>query len=232
VLQTGSPVLLPWLDSVPALLQAWYPGQECGHAIADVLLGAAEPGGRLPQTWPRRLEDGVAVGRPAEYPGVDGHVVYAEGLAIGYRHHEWRGIAPAFAFGHGLSYTRFEWSEPTLDRSSLAPGDTLDVTLQLRNVGPRAGSEVVQLYVHDEVSTLPRPPQELKAFAKLALQPGEARSLTLRLPMRAFAAFDDSRRAWVAEAGRYELRIGASSADIRRRARVELSADWVDPVAG
>lgn len=230
VLQSGSPLLLPWLGSVPAVLQAWYPGQECGNAIADVLLGVAEPGGRLPQTWPARIEDTVAFGDAAAYPGVDGQVDYREGLLIGYRHHEARGIAPCFAFGHGLAYTTFAHEGLALDRAQLQPGETLGVTLTVRNTGPRAGSEVVQLYVHDEASHASRPPQELKAFAKVALQPGESRAVTLRLPMRAFAFYDEARRAWVAEAGRFEIRVGASSADIRQRAGVTLVKDWLEPI--
>ena len=229
VLQSGAPLLLPWLDTVPAVLQAWYPGQECGHAIADVLLGAADPGGRLPQTWPMRLEDTVAFGDARQYPGVDGHVTYGEGLAIGYRHHEARGLAPRFAFGHGLSYTRFEHADLALDRRTLQPGETLTVSLTVRNTGTRSGSEVVQLYVHDEATTLPRPPQELKAFAKVTLAPGQSQQVTLSLGMRAFAAFDADRQAWVAEAGRFELRLGASSADVRQRAWVGLAADWIAP---
>lgn len=232
VLQSGSPLLLPWLDSVRAVLQAWYPGQECGHAIADVLLGAAEPGGRLPQSWPARLEDTVAFGDPAAYPGVAGHVAYTEGLLIGYRHHDAHGIAPRFAFGHGLGYTRFEHMGLRLDRATLQPGETLEVALTVRNTGPRPGSEVVQLYVHDAASTLPRPPQELKAFVKVELAPGESREVRLSLPMRAFAFYDDRRAAWVAEAGRFELRVGASAVDIRQRAGVSLAAEWVEQVRG
>jgi beta-glucosidase len=231
VLQSGSPLLLPWLDAVPAVLQAWYPGQECGNAIADVLLGAADPGGRLPQTWPLHIEDTVAFGDARQYPGVDGHVTYAEGLSIGYRHHEAHSIKPRFAFGHGLSYSTFVHEGLALDRDTLLPGETLTVTLTVRNTGQRAGSEVVQLYVHDEASTLIRPAQELKAFAKVTLQPGEAQTVSLTLGMRAFAAYDEVRRAWVAEAGRFEVRLGASSADISQRAWVTLSAEWVEPVS-
>lgn len=171
VLQSGAPLLLPWLDAVPAVLQAWYPGQQCGNAIADVLLGAADPGGRLPQTWPLRVEDTVAFGDARQYPDVDGHVTYSEGLSIGDRHHETRGIAPRFAFGHGLSYSRFVYEGITLDRDALRPGETLTVALTVaptvRNTGARVGCDVVQLHVHDETSTLPRPPQELKGFAKV-----------------------------------------------------------------
>jgi beta-glucosidase len=229
VLQSGSPLLLPWLDAVPAVLQAWYPGQECGHAIADVLLGAVEPGGRLPQTWPMCIEDSVAWGDPSAYPGVDGRVIYREGVFIGYRHHDAKGIAPRFAFGHGLTYTTFEYAGLSLDHATLRPGETLAVTLSVRNAGPRAGSEVVQVYVHDEASTLARPPQELKAFAKVHLQPLEERRLTLFLPMRAFAAYDDARGGWHAEAGRFEIRVGASAAAIRLAADVVLSESWFEP---
>ena len=228
VLQSGSPLLLPWLDAVPAVLQAWYPGQECGNAIADVLLGAEDPGGRLPQSWPMRMQDTVAFGDPHQYPGVDGHVVYGEGLLIGYRHHDTHGITPQFAFGHGLSYSSFVHEGLALDRNTLQPGETLTVALTVRNTGPCIGSEVVQLYVHDEASALTRPPQELKAFAKLTLAPGQSQTVRLTLGMRAFAAYDDVRRAWVAEAGRFEVRLGASAVDIRQRAWVTLSNEWTE----
>ncbi len=231
VLQSGSPLLLPWLDAVPAVLQVWYPGQECGNAIADVLLGAVDPGGRLPQTWPLRVEDTVAFGDTRNYPGVDGHVAYGEDLSIGYRHHEANGITPQFAFGYGLSYSTFVHDGLALDRNTLQPGEKLTVTLTVCNTGTRTGSEVVQLYVHDEASTLMRPSQELKAFSKVTLQPGQAQTVSLTLGMRAFAAYDDVRCAWVAEAGRFEVRLGASSADISQRAWVTLSTAWVEPVS-
>jgi beta-glucosidase len=231
VLQSGSPLLLPWLDQVPAVLQAWYPGQECGNAIADVLLGRAEPGGRLPQTWPARLQDTVAYGKPRAYPGVDGHVSYDEGLLIGYRHHDAHDLAPRFAFGHGLSYTEFAFESLVLDRSSLQPGESLRADVTVRNTGARAGSTVVQAYVHDVASSLARPPQELKAFAKVQLQPGQAQTVSLHFGPRALAAFDDTRGAWLAEAGAFELRVGASSADLPLHARFDLTHDWVEPVA-
>ncbi len=227
VLQTGAPVTMPWLPQVPVLLQAWYPGQECGHAIADVLFGAADPGGRLPQSFPHRLADNPTHGDASHYPGVDGHVQYAEGIFIGYRHYEQHGIAPLFAFGHGLSYTRFAHSGLRLSTSELAPGDTLAVSVDITNTGERAGQEVVQLYVADLASSIARPPQELKGFAKLSLAPGETGSARFSLDMRSLAWFDEGRAAWVAEAGEFELRVGASSQDIRQRARFSLKADWV-----
>jgi beta-glucosidase len=231
VLQSGSPLLLPWLDQVPALLQAWYPGQECGNAIADVLLGDAEPGGRLPQTWPTAIEDTVAWGAPLAYPGLNGQVRYTEGVYIGYRHHQSRGLPVRFPFGYGLSYTRFALEGLRLDRSSLQPGDTVTATLEVRNTGTRAGSTVVQLYVHDDHSTLDRPAQELKGFSKVALQAGEQRSVSITLTPRAFAAFDEARSAWVAQAGSFELRVGTSSADLPLQARLELAGEWSQTVS-
>ena len=231
VLQTGSPVALPWLDAVPAVLQAWYPGQECGNTIADLLFGDVEPGGRLAQTWPRRLEDSVAIGDAHAYPGVDGHVRYAEGIDIGYRHFEARGIEPLFAFGHGLTYSRFEHSGLRLDQQALEPGETLTLHTEVRNCGERRGQEVVQVYIHDTSASVVRPPQELKAFAKLTLEPGESRVVSLSLPMRAFAFYDETRSCWVAKAGRFEVRVGASSDRVHQRATVTLSADWFEPVA-
>ncbi len=230
VLQTGSPVALPWLAAVPAVLQAWYPGQECGNAIADVLLGAAEPGGRLPQTWPVQLADTVARGNPAHYPGVDGHVQYAEDVFIGYRHYQQQGIAPLFAFGHGLSYTGFAFGPLRLNASTLQPGDTVTVEMEVRNTGNRSGQAVVQLYVSDEASSLPRPRQELKAFAKLHLAPGEAGTAHVTLAMRAFAYFDPTRNAWLAEAGKYTLHAGTSADALLASAGVDLAGDWVQAV--
>jgi beta-glucosidase len=232
VLQTGSPVTLPWLEAVPAVLQAWYPGQECGNAIADVLLGAAEPGGRLPQTWPMALADTVGQGDPAQYPGLDGHVAYGEGVFIGYRHYQRQGITPRFPFGHGLSYTRFEFGPLRLSTSELQPGGTLDVEVDVRNLGERTGQAVVQLYVGAPEASVPRPVLELKAFAKLFLAPGETTTATLPLDMRSFAYFDEHRAAWIAEAGRYTVQVGRSVADLPLVAEITLSRDWVQSVRG
>ena len=229
VLQTGSPVTLPWLDAVPAVLQAWYPGQECGNAIADVLLGAAEPGGRLTQTWPLREPDSVAFGQPLNYPGQDGHVRYDEGLFIGYRHYQQRGLQTLFPFGHGLSYTEFEYGPLRGLPSRFKAGDSITVEVPVRNTGRRAGQAVVQLYVQDEACSVPRPLRELKGFAKLQLEAGASGLARLTLPMRAFAFFDDSRAVWVAEAGRFQLQAGVSVDRIVASATVELEEDWIEP---
>ena len=232
LLQTGGPVLMPWLDEVPAVLESWFPGQEAGYAIADVLLGRAEPGGRLPQTFPARLEDDPTHPEhpDRQYPGEDGHVEYREGLYIGYRHVDHAGLTPLFPFGFGLSYTSFELGEPRLSAETLDPGDELTVTIQVRNTGQRAGQTVVQLYVHDVEARLDRPSKELKAFAKVTLQPNEVQDVTFTLDMRALAYYDDTRAAWVADAGDFDLLIGWSSADLSRQARVRLTREWTQPI--
>ncbi len=231
LLQTGGPVLLPWLDEVRGVLQAWFPGQEAGHAIADVLLGHADPGGRLPQTFPARLaDDPVHPEHPdRQYPGEDGHVAYREGLYVGYRHVDHAGLTPRFPFGFGLSYTTFALGEPRLSAEVIAPGATLTVTVPVTNTGTRAGQTVVQLYVRDHEARLERPAKELKAFAKVTVQPGETQAVTLTLDMRALAYFDDSRQAWVAEAGDFTLLIGTSSADLPLSATLHLSGEWTQP---
>lgn len=228
VLNTGAPVETDVLDAAPAALQLWFAGQEAGSALADVLFGDADPGGRLPTTWPRRLEDAPAF---ASYPGERGHVAYAEGVFAGYRHYDLRRVEPRFAFGHGLSYSRFAFGEPRVDLEE-EPGASgrvrLRAAVEVANAGERAGSEVVQLYVSDLESGLARPPQELRAFAKLALAPGERRTVRLALGTAAFAAWDPERRAWLAEAGEYEIHIGRSSRDILATVRVRLAHDHVE----
>ena len=217
VLQTGSPVTMPWLDAVPAVLQTWFAGQECGNATADLLFGDATPSGKLPQTFPVRLEDNPAF---INYPGDNGHVRYGEGIFVGYRYYEKKKVAPLFPFGFGLSYTSFAYGEPRLDKTALTADDTLTVTLDVTNTGGRAGQEIVQLYVRDPESSVARPEKELKGFAKVSLQPGETKSVTITLDRRAFAFWHDGEHAWVVESGAFELLIGSSSADIRAQATV------------
>jgi beta-glucosidase len=201
VVNAGAPVEMPWADAAPALVWAWYGGQEAGRAIADVLLGASDPGGRLPTTFPRRLEDVACHARrdPAVYPGRGGKVRYAEGVLVGYRHFDAHGIAPRFPFGHGLSYARFEYGPLAVN------GDS--VRLTVRNAGERAGTEVVQLYAAPLDAGPAEPPQQLAAFAKLDLLPGESRAVTLRPDPRALPL-----------EGVYELRAGRSSRAIRSTA--------------
>lgn len=225
VLQTGGPVTMPWLDEVPAVMQAWYPGQECGNSITDVLFGDVNPSGKLPQTFPLRLEDNPAF---INYPGENGRVRYGEGIFVGYRYYEKKKVNVLFPFGHGLSYTTFAYDNLRLSTQQLSPDDELTVSFDVTNTGTRVGQEVAQLYVRDEKSSLARPEKELKGFAKISLQPGETKTVTLKLGMRSLAYFDDAKIAWVAEAGNFEVLVGSSSADIRFRRVFSLNADWAE----
>ena len=184
VVNTGAPVLMPWADSVPAILQAWFGGQEMADALVDVLGGERDPGGRLPTTFPMRLEDIPSY--PALRP--ENHVVrYSEGVFMGYRWYDTRRLPPRFAFGHGLSYTDIAVGPPAVSSPAFHPGETLELRVPVCNVGDRPGSEVVQCYVVPPASPVSRPPQELKAFAKVHLQPGEEGTVSLHLDERAFA---------------------------------------------
>ncbi|HUF32162.1 MAG TPA: glycoside hydrolase family 3 C-terminal domain-containing protein [Acidimicrobiales bacterium] len=219
VVNAGSPVDMDWVEGVGAALQVWFGGQEMGPALADMLLGHAEPGGRLPHTIPARLADHPAA---SSYPGSGGRLVYEEGLLTGHRWYDARGIEPRFPFGHGLSYTTFEWGDATL---SVADGsvDTpqVSVTVPLANTGDREGSEVVQLYVRPPDGA-GRPQAELKAFAKATLAPGEADDVVLDLDRVAFRTWDVASGTWVVHPGTYEAIVGASSRDLRSSVSVEL----------
>jgi beta-glucosidase len=212
IINAGSPVSMPWLDEVSAVVLAYYPGQENGNAVARILLGEVNPSGKLPVTFPRRLEDSPAFINQA-YPGCR-QVNYGEGIFVGYRYFDEVDCDPLFPFGHGLSYTTFEYSGLRLPRS-LKPGKSLRLSLTVTNSGAHAGMEVVQLYVADPESYLPRPPKELKGFAKVELQPGESREVTFTLDPRALSFYDPLRKAWVAEPGEFLVLVGASSRDIR-----------------
>jgi len=222
ILVNGSPISMEsWIESVPAVLEAWYPGQEGGDAIADILFGVRGPEGRLPITIPRRLEDSAEYGN---YPGAGGHVDYAEDLFVGYRHYDMHGIAPRYPFGHGLSYTRFKYSELKLQPSSKRR-DELDVSIVVRNCGKYTGVEVVQVYVHDCDPVLKRPINELKAFKRVALKPGESRPVLFHLNKDAFCYFDPAHGRWRMPRGKVDILIGSSSRDIRLRGEVTIGAD-------
>jgi len=221
VLNTGSPISMPWLDKVAAVVQAWYPGQECGNALADVLFGNTNPAGKLPQTFPQRLEDTPTY---LDFPGENGKIYYSEGLFVGYRYYDKREIAPLFPFGFGLSYTTFRYSSLSLSAQEIGPDDTLHLSVDITNTGQRAGKEIVQVYVRDVQAHLQRPEKELKAFAKVELAPGERKTVTLSMARDALAYYDDRAREWVAEAGEFEVLVGASSQDIRVRSTFTLTA--------
>ncbi len=220
VLQTGSPVTMPWLDKVAGVIEAWYPGQECGNSIADILFGSVNPSGKLSQTFPQRLEDNPAY---INYPGENGHVSYGEGIFIGYRYYEKKRIEPLFPFGFGLSYTSFGYNNLRLSTNTITPDEGVTVSIDITNTGQRAGQEVVQVYVHDVAASVLRPIKELKGFVKVALDPGETKTVSLTLDRTAFAYWDDGQHAWVAEAGNFEILVGNSSQDIRAKAMLQVT---------
>jgi beta-glucosidase len=217
VLQTGGPVEMPWLAKAAAVLQAWYPGQEAGNAIADVLYGRTDPGGRLPQTFPVRWQDNPTWSQdPEVYPGLDGHVRYEEGLMIGYRHYDRTGIAPLFPFGHGMSYTSFAMTDVT----ALPLDGGVRLMARVTNTGSRAGSTVVQVYLGETAPPVLRPIRELKGFAKVALDPGASTEVAIDLTARDFAWFDVKARGWTVTGGTYTAFVGFSAADIRAEVSV------------
>ncbi len=221
VVIAGAPVTMTrWIEHVPAVVYAWYGGQEAGHAIGDILFGRENPSGKTPVTFPKRWEDSPAFGH---YPGTDLHVTYGEGIYVGYRGFEHRGIEPLFAFGHGLSYTTFGYSDLAVTPTRVGQGEITKVAVTVRNTGSRPGAEVVQLYVHEDKCRVDRPNKELKGFARVMLAPGESQRITLTLDRRALSYFDPKQDDWVAEPGKFEVLVGAASDDIRMRGEFELT---------
>lgn len=210
--QSGTPVTMPWADEVPAIIQAWYQGQEAGNALAEVLLGHSNPSGKLPTTFPQRLADNPAY---HNWPGENERVVYGEGLYIGYRHYDRTGIPPLFPFGHGLSYTTFTYGQPVISTSKLTESGKIVVSIPITNQGERQGAETVQAYIRDPKSRIPRPEKELEAFGKVHLSPGETKSVDLVFDKYSVGYYDTSLESWIAEEGVFEVLIGASSMDIR-----------------
>ena len=220
VIVSGNAVAMPWIDRVPAVLEAWFSGSEAGNALADVVFGAVNPSGKLPFTFPVRLEDNGAH-TLGEYPGAD-KVKYNESIFVGYRWHDKEQLKPLFAFGHGLSYTAFAVGNVKADRTTLAPNGSIRISADVTNTGDRAGAEVVQLYIGDEQSSLPRPVKELKGFQKVSLNPGQTRTVTFEITPGMLHYYDDAKGAWVAEPGAFTAYVGAASDDIRGTVEFEL----------
>jgi len=218
--QSGSPVRMPWAYQAHTLLQAFYGGNEGGHGIADVLFGKVNPSAKLSMTFPVRIEDTPPY--PSYGPNVEVHgkVVYNEGVFVGYRNYEKRGIAPLFPFGFGLSYTTFEFSNASA--TPISEDGRFSVSFTIKNTGKDSGREVGQVYIADPESSLPRPGKELKGFVKVNLKPGEEKKATVDLTRDAISFYDERRKAWVAEAGTFEVYVGASSADIKLSTTTEL----------
>ena len=222
ILNNGAPVVMDgWMDASAAVLEAWMMGQAGGGAIADVLFGKVNPSGKLAETFPRKLEDTPAY---INYPGENGTVRYGEGIFIGYRYYDAKQIPTLFPFGYGLSYTTFEYQNPSVSAQTFRDVDGLTVSVDVTNSGAMAGKEVVQVYVHDRESKLVRPVKELKGFAKVELQPGETKTVNIELDFRAFAYFHPSYNQWITEDGEFDILIGASSSDIRSTLTVTVES--------
>lgn len=204
---------------VPSVIQAWYPGVEDGNVLADILFGVVNPSGKLPDTFARVRADYPDFGN---YPGGPGYVKYAEGIFVGYRHFDKAGIEPLFPFGHGLSYTSFDYSDMALSSGQMHRGGKVQVSMTLSNTGSRYGEEVVQLYVGELQPTVERPVKELKGFRKVGLKPGEEKTVIFDLDESALSFYDVSAKKWRANSGRYEIAIGASSRDLRLKKVMEL----------
>ncbi len=221
VFNSGAPVnVSKWVDNVPAVLAAWFGGQEMGHGIADVLFGDVNPSGKLPFSFINDFKQSPAYGH---YPGENLHVKYAEGIYVGYRYLDKHDIAPQFSFGYGLSYTTFDYSDLKITPAKINHGQTVEVSLKVRNSGKRAGAEVVQLYVRDVEASVDRPLKELKGFRRIELKPDESRTLSFTLDKSAMAFYSTAKKDWVAEPGKFEVLVGASSRDIRIKGTYELA---------
>jgi beta-glucosidase len=218
-----------WVDKIKALLCVWYPGQEGGLAAAEILLGKINPSGKLPITFEKRWEDNSAYQCYHDTDG-DGRVALTDGIFSGYRHFDAQGIEPLFAFGYGLSYTTFRYANLRLSSEILKANEQLSVTLHVTNTGNRAGAEIVQLYLSEESPVLPRPPKELKGYAKVFLQPGETQAISLVLTKTDISYYDPTRGGWWATPGNFRIYIGASSRDIRLERSFSYRGDGALPM--
>lgn len=220
VLHNGSPVEMPFAGKVKGILETYLGGQAVGGAVCDVLFGKSNPCGKLPETFPIKLS-----GNPSylNFPGEGDKVQYNEGIFVGYRYYDYKNTEPLFPFGHGLSYTAFEYSDFKLSHSEINDGKLLTAEVTVRNIGSRAGKEIVQLYVSGRKSSVIRPLKELKGFEKVELKPDEAKKVMFRLDSRAFSYYCEEIGDWYAESGEYEIMVGASSADIRLKDSVYVN---------
>ncbi|HEX8328933.1 MAG TPA: glycoside hydrolase family 3 C-terminal domain-containing protein [Hymenobacter sp.] len=221
VLMGGGPIdVSAWAGQARGILEAWYPGMEGGHALANILFGDVNPSGKLPVTFPVKLEDSPAH-KLGEYPSTPGNPLkqtYKDDIYVGYRYFDTYKVAPQFAFGHGLSYTTFKY-----DQLNVTPGSkSATVKLKVTNTGKTAGAEVVQVYVHDQQASVKRPEKELKGFEKVFLQPGESKTVTVALNTNAFQFYSEAKKQWVLEPGKFDVLVGSSSRDIRLTGNVTL----------
>ena len=226
VLHNGSPVELPWADSVQGILEAYLGGEGIGEAVAEVIFGRANPSGKLPESFPVKLQDNPSY---LNFPGTGHKVNYAEGVFVGYRYYDTKQMAVRFPFGYGLSYTEFRYANMRVSRDHFTAAEGVTVSVDVTNIGDRPGKETVQLYVADHTGSTVRPSHEMKGFAKLALEPGETKTATFNLGLRDFAWYDEEIHDWYAANGLYTIEVGASSRDIRYTADVHIIGSRVKP---
>ena len=226
VLQNGSPVEMPWADDVAGILEAYLCGEGVGEAVMDVLYGKVNPSGKLAETIPLKLSDTPSY---LNFPGTGHKVVYAEGVFVGYRYYDTKQMQVRFPFGYGLSYTDFRYSNLRVSRESFTAAEGVTVSVDVTNIGDRAGKEIVQLYVADKTGSTIRPVHELKGFMKLALEPGETKTATFVLDKRAFAWYDVELGDWYAGNGLYTIEVGRSSREIEYTQDVRIIGSRVKP---
>ena len=220
IINSGAGVLMQgWGEKVPAIIESWYPGEQGGQAIANILFGKVNPSGKLVTSFFKDEQDSPTYNN---YPGADDELIYEEGLFVGYRHYDAKQIDPLYAFGHGLSYTEFEYSDLKLSARSIKHGESIEVNLKVTNTGASAGAEVVQLYLKDDKSSVVRPEKELKGFSKVFLEPGETKEISMELKPDAMKFWDINTSSWIAETGKFRVLVGASSRDIRLKGSYKL----------
>jgi len=223
VLVSGNAVAMPWINEVPAVVESWYLGSESGNAIASVLTGKVNPSGKLPFTFPVKLSDNAAVSFGlTSFPGIDKKQEYKEDILVGYRWHDTKNIAPLFAFGHGLSYTNFEYGKAITDQASYAKNAVVKLKFTLKNSGKVKGAESAQVYITQEKCSVLRPAKELKGFSKTLLNAGESTEVEISLPVKDWAFFNDKTQTWDLETGKFMLQLGSSSGDIRQKIEVTI----------
>lgn len=221
VLSNGAPIEMPWIGKVKGVLEGYLGGQALGGAIADLIFGKANPCGKLAETFPKKLCHNPSY---LNFPGNDETVEYNEGIFVGYRHYDTRDVEPLFPFGHGLSYTNFEYSDLKLDKKEIKDTETISVSVKVKNIGNVAGKEIVQLYVKDVESTIPRPEKELKGFEKISLEPDEEKTVTFKLDKRSFAYYNVELKDWHVETGDFEIMVGKSSREIILKENVHVES--------
>ncbi len=231
VLLNGSPIAMSdWIKDVPAVIEAWYPGLEGGNVIADILFGDVNPSGKLPITFPKKLEDSPAHKSERTYPGIKESinnskplkkVFYDEGIFVGYRHFDKNNIEPLFPFGYGLSYTTFKYENLKIKKAEISKNDKIEISVDITNTGNRKGAEIMQIYINDCECSAERPPKELKAFKKVFLEPGEKQTINFELDPNILSFFDPKSNKWIIESGKFKVLVASSSRDIKLEGEID-----------